>query len=319
MKAGANLLGSPDDAVPEKPAMQNNGAQLAPTTLSLLGFCFDKPKGTDDQAAVPVCAACRLPFAEGERRHNHHVSYARDWTVPVHVSCHFFIHRSDKYPHLKPSDTRKYHKWEVQYRQTNKSRIKERMHKYNQVNKDKGKKQKRQYRLANKDKIRERRRQYNQANKDKIREQKRKYHLASKDKINERKRKYRLNNKDKIRERKRQYRQANRDKAAEYYQANKDKIREQERRYREANKDKIRERKRKYRLNNKDKIRERKRKYYQANKDKIIERERRRYHANKATAEAEQNENCAPKLLGNFIPKVMRVAALGKKPKGCVA
>ena len=307
MKAGVTRLGNQDDAGPEKPETWNNGSQSMPT-LSLLGFCFEPPKGADDQAtvAVPVCAACRKPFTDGERRHNHHVSYSQNWTVPVHLSCHNYIHNSDRYPHLKPSDNdlNKYRgkkrEQNRKYRHDNPDKISENDRKYYQTNKDKI----RQYRQANCDKISEYQRQYRQAKKDKIRQ----YRQANLDKIRERESRYRQANLDKISERKRQYRLANIDK-----------VREGESQYSQANRNKINERKRQYRLANIDKVREQDRQHHLRNRDKINEQARQRRQDNKAKTETKQVGISVPKLLGSFIPKIMCVAAFGKKPKGSVA
>ena len=216
MKAGTNLLGSPDDAVSEKMAIQNNCAQLTPMTLSLLGFCFDKPKGADDQdtVTVPVCAACRKPFTDWEKKHKHHVSYYPSWTVPVHVSCHRYIHNSDRYPHLKPtdSDTRKYYKHKDLYCQTNRDKIREQGRQYRQTNKNKKKELNHQYYQANKDKIKERDHRYRLANKDKRKEWNRRYRQANNDKERERHRQYRFDNRNKVNEQ-RQSRRANKAKA----------------------------------------------------------------------------------------------------------
>ena len=230
MKAGTDLLGNPDDAVSEKPAMQNNGARLTPMTLRLLGFCFEPSKNADSHVAVSVCAACRLSLVEREKRYNHHVSYSQNWTVPVHTSCHWYIHNSNKYPHLKPPD--------------------------DELNEYRGKKreQNRKYRQANKDKINERRRLWRQANSDKEREYNQRYIQANKDKINERRRLWRQANSDKERE----YNQR-------YIQANKDKINERRRLWRQANSDKEREYNQRYIQANKDKINERRRLWRQAN------------------------------------------------------
>ena len=193
-------MGNPDDTGSEKSVTRNSHVQLTQMTSSLLDYGFKPPQRTNGPPTTPICTACRLPFAVGEKRHKHHVSYPRDWTVPVHASCHWYIGNTNRYPHLKPpaSETRKHYKQWNRYRHANRDRIN---------------KTQRQYRLANKDKVREWTRQYRLANKDKIREQRRQYNLANKDKVRERERQYRLANKDKINERARQSRRANKAKA----------------------------------------------------------------------------------------------------------
>ena len=212
MNVGTELLGNQDNTSSEKPAMQNSGSRLM-LTSSLLDYGFKPQQRANGPPTTPICTACRLPFAVGEKRHKHHVSYRHDWTVPVHISCHKYIDNSNRYPHLKPaaSETRKYYKQRDRYRQTNKNKIKKTLSQWYQANKDKVRERGIPYREANRNKIR----QYRLDNKDKIREQNRQYWLANKDKERERNRQYRLDNKDKIREQNRQYWLANKDKINE--------------------------------------------------------------------------------------------------------
>lgn len=53
----------------------------------------------------PPCAACGVPIVEGcQTPIRHHVSYYPERVVQVHQGCHLTIHRTNKYPHLKPPD-----------------------------------------------------------------------------------------------------------------------------------------------------------------------------------------------------------------------
>ena len=200
-----------DNTSSEKPAMQNSGSPLIPTTSSLLDYGFKPQQRANGPPTTPICTACRLPFAVREKRHKHHVSYRHDWTVPVHVSCHWYIGNTNRYPHLKPpaSEIRKHYKQWNRYRHANRNRINEKERQYKLANKNKINEQRRQYKLANKDKAKEYQKQYRTANSDRINEQKRQYRLANRDKEREQQRQYRLANKDRINERARQWYHAN--------------------------------------------------------------------------------------------------------------
>ena len=179
-------MGNQDNTSSEKPAMQNSGSQLM-STSSLLTFGFKPPQRTNGPPTTTICTACRLPFAEGERRHNHHVSYARDWTVPVHVSCYKYIHVSNKYPHLKPpsKELNKYRKSHHKCYNSNKDRLNKKERQRHHNNKNKENKRSRSYYHANKDKTKERNRRWRQANKNKVNERERKHRLANRNKLNE--------------------------------------------------------------------------------------------------------------------------------------
>ena len=45
------------------------------------------------------CSLCKKYF---EKVDNHHLDYEKDITIPLCRSCHLKVHKSDKYPHLKP-------------------------------------------------------------------------------------------------------------------------------------------------------------------------------------------------------------------------
>lgn len=56
-----------------------------------------------DREIRETCEACEKPFY-GRPRLNHHVSYFPEDIVEIHRSCHMKIHRTDKYPDLKPPE-----------------------------------------------------------------------------------------------------------------------------------------------------------------------------------------------------------------------
>lgn len=65
------------------------------------GFCSLECEARNSYRPKPTCEACgkEIEFSEIA----HHVSYYPERIVYVHKSCHQEIHKTDKYPQLKPS------------------------------------------------------------------------------------------------------------------------------------------------------------------------------------------------------------------------
>ena|SRR5437867_1757396 len=52
---------------------------------------------------IVLCVTCKKPILHLDDYVEHHITYNPENKVPVHKSCHGKIHKSDIYPHLKPS------------------------------------------------------------------------------------------------------------------------------------------------------------------------------------------------------------------------
>ncbi len=65
-------------------------------------FCSDKCKREYEEILKSPCEACGNKIDLGEEVH-HHTSYFPEKTILVHKGCHNTIHKTDKYPDLKPS------------------------------------------------------------------------------------------------------------------------------------------------------------------------------------------------------------------------
>lgn len=65
-------------------------------------FCSRECEAHYDNTLKIPCAACdeKIPLFKEVR---HHVSYVPEKIVFVHAGCHNVIHKTDRYPHLKPS------------------------------------------------------------------------------------------------------------------------------------------------------------------------------------------------------------------------
>jgi len=68
-------------------------------------------EGTKERLNVPIeCLACHKMIEPGKPIIRHHTSYYPEKTIPVHGSCHIYIHRTNKYTNLKP-DLRQLLRW----------------------------------------------------------------------------------------------------------------------------------------------------------------------------------------------------------------
>ena len=64
-------------------------------------YCSQKCRGEHVESLKEKCVACgkSIDFTEV---HRHHISYFPEQTVPTHMKCHLEIHKTDKYPGLRP-------------------------------------------------------------------------------------------------------------------------------------------------------------------------------------------------------------------------
>jgi len=65
-------------------------------------FCSKECELMDNNRVHDFCHACFGPFTREERIIEHHVNYFPEEIVTVHASCHFIIHMTWNYPHLRP-------------------------------------------------------------------------------------------------------------------------------------------------------------------------------------------------------------------------